>query len=207
MANTKNVKKERTPKQLANDQRLRDIAAARRGSRAADSRADSGTTHQTRDTEQRALEEHLLEDAPWAQPESLAAPPPRPGMVQRWVRTSVLGKDDAVNIARKYREGWRPRDPSTVKNVKARYPTLQHGQFGSVIAVEGMVLCEMSAARVAQKRAFINGETAKRTAAIDAQLGAQSKTARLGGYGAITKQARSVAVRERKTADLPVGDD
>lgn len=203
----KDEKKVRTPKQLANDQRLREISAARRGSRAADSRDDRGAQHQGRETESRALKEHLLEDAPWAQPESLTAPAPRPGMVQRWVRTSVLGKDDAVNIARKYREGWRPRDPSTVPNAKARYPTIQHGQFGSVIAVEGMVLCEMSAARIAQKRSFINDQTSKRTAAIDAQLGANSKVGRRAGYGPVEKQSRSVAVREKRGADLPVGDD
>ena len=61
----------------------------------------------TRENETRA-------ETSWKPASLLDAPPPRPGMVQRWVATSILGKDTPDNVYKRQREGWTPREADTV---------------------------------------------------------------------------------------------
>ena len=77
----------------------------------------------------------------WTPPALLDAPEPRTGMVQRWVATSIQGKDTPDNVYKRMREGWEARPASTVKN--QLFPTINHGQWEGCIGIEGMLLCEM----------------------------------------------------------------
>ena len=77
----------------------------------------------------------------WTPPALLDAPEARPGMVQRWVATTIQGKDTPDNVYKRMREGWEPRKASTVKDQK--FPTINHGQWAGCIGIEGMLLCEM----------------------------------------------------------------
>ena len=77
----------------------------------------------------------------WTPPALLDAPEPRSGMVQRWVATSIQGKDTPDNVYKRMREGWEARPASTVKN--QLFPTINHGQWEGCIGIEGMLLCEM----------------------------------------------------------------
>ena len=74
-------------------------------------------------------------------PALLDAPEPRPGFVQRWVATSIQGKDTPDNVYKRMREGWEARPANTVKN--QLFPTINHGQWEGCIGIEGMLLCEM----------------------------------------------------------------
>lgn len=86
----------------------------------------------------------------WQDPSNLEAPPARPGMVQRWVRASFRTGDDPGNLMRARREGWRPRLVSSVDKSYAP-ATITHKTLGEVIAVEGLILCEMPI-KVARQR-------------------------------------------------------
>jgi hypothetical protein len=77
----------------------------------------------------------------WTPPALLDAPEPRSGMVQRWVATSIQGKDTPDNVYKRMREGWEARPASTVKN--QLFPTINHGQWEGCVGIEGMLLCEM----------------------------------------------------------------
>ena len=180
-------KRERTPAQLANDQKLRESAASRRA---------FGTPRTTRAQEQRSeTRVHETEATPWIQGGSLVAPPSRPGYVQRWIRVSTKGKDDAPNVSRKFREGWKPRPADTVP---ASYQTarMEHGKFAGNIMVEGMLLCELPVAVNKSRAKFIRSQTDKKTQAIDADLERANKANRGPGFGEIQKSARSIPVRE-----------
>lgn len=180
-------KKARTPKQLANDARMREEAAARkaeggeRSSRAQDLRSNSSV--------------HETEDTPWVQGGSLVAPPPRPGYVQRWIRVTSRGKDDAINISRKWREGWKPRAADTMPK---SYQTakLEHGRFAGYIGVEGMVLCELPITKNKARAKFIREQTDKKVKAIDADLKRANASTRGPGFGEIQKSSRTIPVRE-----------
>ena len=45
---------------------------------------------------------------PWAPPSKLEAPEAPAGYKHRWIRTSLRGEDDQMNVTTKMREGWEP---------------------------------------------------------------------------------------------------
>ena len=81
-------------------------------------------------------------DTAWQPPALLDAPEARPGYVQRWIATSIQGKETPDNVYKRMREGWQPRPADTVKDDKL-FPTINHGQWAGSIGIEGMLLCEM----------------------------------------------------------------
>ena len=178
--------KARTPAQLANDQRLREKALAR----------NTGAERTTRAQEQReARPVHETEHTPWVQGGSLEAPKARPGYTQRWIRVATKGKDDAINISKKFREGWKPRSADTVPE-HYRTAKIEQGRYAGFIGVEGMILCELPIARAKARKAYIRDQTDKKTKAIDAELERANKANRGPGFGEIQKSARSIPVRE-----------
>tara|TARA_R100001198_G_C5241235_1_gene218621 strand:- start:633 stop:1115 length:483 start_codon:yes stop_codon:yes gene_type:complete len=91
----------------------------------------------------------------WKPPALLDAPEARPGYVQRWVATSIQGKDTPDNVYKRMREGWEPRKAETVKS--KLFPTINHGQWQGCTGIEGMLLCEMPEKRhVAMKEYYSN---------------------------------------------------
>lgn len=86
-------------------------------------------------------EEESRSDIPWKPPSLLDAPPARSGYVQRWIATSIQGKETPDNVYKRMREGWEPRKADSVKD--PLFPTINHGQWAGSIGIEGMLLCEM----------------------------------------------------------------
>ena len=80
-------------------------------------------------------------DTAWKPPSLLDAPEPRPGYTQRWIATSIQGKETPDNVYKRMREGWEPRNADSVKD--PLFPTINHGQWAGSIGIEGMLLCEM----------------------------------------------------------------
>lgn len=65
----------------------------------------------------------------------------------------MLGQSDPAHVHKKFREGWTPRPLDSVPKGFA-VPTLNHGQFNGCIGIEGLILCEMPVARVAQRNEY-----------------------------------------------------
>ena len=80
-------------------------------------------------------------DTAWKPPSLLDAPKPRPGYVQRWIATSIQGKETPDNVYKRMPEGREPRKADTAKD--QLFPTINHGQWAGSIGIEGMLLCEM----------------------------------------------------------------
>lgn len=139
-------------------------------------------------------------DAPWEQPSNLTAPPPRPGMAQRWIRTGVQNTPDATNVAKAFREGWQPRRADTVE-AGFTVPTISHGEFAGVIGIHGMILCEMPQERLALKREFIAQQTKRQTQAVARSLAEQSHP------NMPISQVRKTEVTRGKQRVPLVGDD
>jgi hypothetical protein len=94
------------------------------------------------ETRNSVREEAPRPDTAWQPPALLDAPEARPGYVQRWIATSIQGKETPDNVYKRMREGWQPRPADTVKDDKL-FPTINHGQWAGSIGIEGMLLCEM----------------------------------------------------------------
>jgi hypothetical protein len=58
----------------------------------------------------RELESRALTERPkrWMPPELLPEPDKQAGYEYRWIRVSMLGKQDGRNVSTKIREGWEP---------------------------------------------------------------------------------------------------
>ena len=102
----------------------------------------------------------------WKPANTLDAPEPRPGFVQRWVRFMVGSDQDPKNWSRSNREGWRPRSMDTVeKGFNA--PTMNHGTLGTVIQVGDVILCEMDERLYKSRKKFFRAKAIRQKEAME----------------------------------------
>lgn len=107
--------------------------------------------------------------APWIRPSSLAAPDPRPGMVQRWIRVSVRGEEDPRNVNMRSREGWTPRPIDTVPEdfiFAASRGALKGGHF----VVDDLMLCEMPKEIYEQRATYYQQLSERQMQAVETDL-------------------------------------
>jgi hypothetical protein len=116
----------------------------------------TATERKPRATETRAASER---ERAWEPPQVLPDPTPQDGYVFRWIRTSLMGNADNVNVSKRFREGWEP--------VRAEdHPELmlvsdQDSKFKGNIEVGGLLLCKSSEENVQARNKYYN-EMAKR---------------------------------------------
>lgn len=162
-----------------------------------------GVMHKTHEMEMQGETIHEADwDRPWSPPSNLEAPPPRPGMTQRWIRVGTADRQDANHQAKQFRNGWRPRRADTVPEGYFP-PTLQHGSYSGCIGVEGLILCEMPVARARQMKAHYRHKLERQTEGIEQDLlNVQRPGAR--GLGPIEKNHQStVSVGRRPPRVAP----
>lgn len=114
------------------------------------------------------VDESVNADADWRRSSTLDAPVARQGFTQMWIRVEADGKPDGRNYSRKYREGWRPRDPATVPEGFSP-PTIRHGNQ-TVIGAQGMILCEMPNNLAAKRRLYVKERTDRQMQAVEQNL-------------------------------------
>jgi hypothetical protein len=121
-----------------------------------------------RENETRAAE---VRPAAWMPANSLPDPAQRPGKKFRWVRTSAGGQSDAINVARRLREGYVP--------VKAsEYPELQilsdrDSRFPESVEVGGLLLCSVPEEIARARNDYYRTQTKAQMQAVDSQLMAE----------------------------------
>ncbi len=135
----------------------------------------------------------------WAPPAELDAPPPRAGMVQRWVRLSLKGQADANNVKAQERQGWRPRTLESVPEGDRRnYPTMKDPRStGTFLVNKDLVLCEMPKRLFDQMAAYYKQKRLGQVEALVDQplAGAAIKGAERHGFGAPHVAERHTEVR------------
>lgn len=109
----------------------------------------------------------------WAEPRNLRAPKPRPGMVQRWVRTAIRKDDDPGNVARAFQVGWKPRRADTVED-QTTIPVIREGRYAGIIGLHSTILCEMPRERAEARRRYVEGLTRRMNQSIDQDLNQQA---------------------------------
>ena len=142
--------------------------------------------------------EEARPDTAWKPPSLLDAPDPRPGMVQRWIATSIQGRETPDNVYKRMRAGWNPRPADTVKD--QRYPTINHGQWAGSIGIEGMILCEMPEEKFKAMKDYYRGKGEELNESIPGEL---ETVSRQGGIP-IQQDRKSNVTRGR---DIPVMND
>lgn len=101
-------------------------------------------------------------------PSTLPTPDPIPGVVFRWVATSVMGVADPANMSKKLREGWEP--------VKAEdHPELCiSGNANGNVEIGGLILCRGTAEQARARDAYYNKQAAQQMESVDNSLMQQS---------------------------------
>lgn len=120
---------------------------------------------------------------------NLDAPAPRPGYIQRWVRSEFRNEHDNLNWLSKQREGWAPRDPSTVPDHENWYVPGRH-QDKAVIRVGGMVLMEIDERRLRAKRKAIDEQSTRQAQAVAQDLDKISREGMRDGAAPIVREER-----------------
>tara|TARA_R110000796_G_scaffold117419_2_gene230264 strand:+ start:833 stop:1306 length:474 start_codon:yes stop_codon:yes gene_type:complete len=113
-------------------------------------------------------DEEVRPQTSWTPPALLDAPQARPGFRQRWVATTILGKETPDNVYKRMREGWEPRKSDTVK--EQNFPTINHGQWVGCIGIEGMVLCEMPEEKHKAMKVYYEEKSHQQNDALSGEL-------------------------------------
>ena len=127
--------------------------------------AESNDNRKPRDLETREAGER---PQAWSPSSLLPDPKPRPGIRYRWVRTSIMGAADPLNVSRRLREGWDP--------VRAEdYPELRlmrdrDSRFPEGVEVGGLLLCAISETHVKNRNEHVRKQADDQEKAIASQL-------------------------------------
>ena len=123
----------------------------------------------------------------WTPPELLPSPTPQQGWVFRWIRTSVTGQADPMNVSSKFREGWTPVRAEDHPEMHTYNDPSSTTRFKDNIEVGGLVLCKAPAEMVEERAAYYANQTQAQAEAVDNTLMRQS-------------DARMPIFKERKSA-------
>lgn len=104
----------------------------------------------------------------WEEPSLLSAPKPRPGYVQRWVRTKLNGVDDPNNLVKRLNQGWQPRLAETAPDNYKHLSVVHDG--ANVIGIHGMLLMERPEEVHNQHAQRTNAATRNQMRAVDENL-------------------------------------
>ena len=115
---------------------------------------------QTRETETRRK--------PWAPPSHLEAPEAPEGFVHRWIRISMRGEEDKMNVHAKLREGWEPVRADEYPHYEA--PVIDDGKYQGVIGQGGLMLCRIPEETAHERNVYYGGRTREQMIAVDQDL-------------------------------------
>ena len=145
---------------------------------------------------------HQLEATGWIRPSSLDAPPCQEGMTQRWVRKSLFGVDDPKNLNRSWREGWRPRDPSTLTEEWRVYANFADKENGMIV-VDDLILMEIDSDVIARRKKAIERATAQQMASVEHDL----ESSQIAGHPIVKDHQTSVTMPATRIQPQQVADD
>ncbi len=139
----------------------------------------------------------------WRRHSDLDAPPARKGYVNRFIRIRLGTVRDTARLRNAIREGWRPIKASTLSD--RSLPTINLDQYGDIIGVEDLILCEMPVKVHAQRKKHFKDKQRRQNRAIERQLKGVSKED-VSGFGPIESTSRT-RVSAAPARRVEVADD
>lgn len=117
---------------------------------------------ETRDDKTREAQSRVKE---WEPTQLLPEPNPRDGWTHRYIRSSLIGRQDNANVSSQFRSGWEP--------CKAEdYPELQvmpdrGSQFQGNIEVGGLLLCRAPTEIMLGRKAYYENMSQAQMISVD----------------------------------------
>jgi len=110
----------------------------------------------------------------WAPPSLIPDPAPSKDWKFRWVRTSVTGQADHMNVSAKLREMWVPCRAEDHPEMQMYSDPASTSRFKGNIEVGGLLLCKAPIEAVEERNAFYANQTQAQAEAVDNTLMRQS---------------------------------
>ena len=104
----------------------------------------------------------------WQRPEVLPSPDPEPGYAHRYVRVSMQGQTDAMNVSSKLREGWEPVKAEDAPEITMA--TVESERFADNVVVGGLMLCKAPEELVKERTEFYEHQAASQMQSVDNNL-------------------------------------
>ena len=122
----------------------------------------------------RELESRALTERPkrWMPPELLPETDKQAGYEYRWIRVSMLGKQDGRNVSTKIREGWEP--VKLQEQPQFKLLTDPTTRFEDGIEIGGLLLCKTPEEFVEQRKDYYANQNQLQAEAVDNNLMRQS---------------------------------
>jgi len=92
----------------------------------------------------------------------------RDGWAHRWIRTSLLSKNDNTNVSARFREGWEPCKSEDYPELNVM--TDRDSRFPGNIEVGGLLLCRAPEELMAERAEYFANMTNQNMAAVDNNL-------------------------------------
>ena len=122
-------------------------------------------TRQPRSTETR---EKTSRRKPWAPPSRLEAPDAPSGYRHRWIRTSLRGDEDKMNVHAKLREGWEPVRADEYSG--SDFAVIEDGTHAGVIGNGWLMLARIPEETAQERTAYYRDRTREQMTAVDQDL-------------------------------------
>jgi hypothetical protein len=110
----------------------------------------------------------------WAPPSLLPDPAPSKDWKFRWIRTSITGQADHMNVSAKLREMWVPVKAEDHPEMQMYSDPTSNSRFQGNIEVGGLLLCKAPRNMVDERNAYYAAQTQAQAEAVDNTLMRQS---------------------------------
>tara|TARA_R110000796_G_scaffold24950_3_gene70876 strand:+ start:539 stop:1054 length:516 start_codon:yes stop_codon:yes gene_type:complete len=124
-----------------------------------------------RETEQRSHEEYTFEE-----PDYLAIPDvvkdrfADEGMILRWIRIEIRGKEDIQNVGKRLQDGWVFVTPEEVSEIAHNSLVREEGRYTGVVCRGDLALVKMPAGKAEARKRFYEDRSREMMDAVNSQL-------------------------------------
>ena len=126
-------------------------------------------------------------------PDSVKAKFDNEGMSLRWLRISLKGQDDIMNVGKKQQEGWVFVTPDEVPEMAVTSFVREEGRYLGAVCRGDLALAKMPTGKVKARKRFYEKKANDMMDAVNAQL-MKSSDSRMP----ITNSSKSVTTRGRQ---------
>jgi len=124
-----------------------------------------------RETEQRSYEEYTFEE-----PDYLAIPDiikdrfADEGMILRWLRIEIRGKEDIQNVGKRLQDGWVFVAPDEVPEMSHNSLVKNEGRYAGTVCRGDLGLAKMPAGKAEARKRYYEDRSREMMDAVNAQL-------------------------------------